>query len=406
MVKKKLFRFSRQLWLKAQIGTPPFIQKTIISPILMGKETLRLVVNPFFRVVQLQGKNSVGPLSATYIGIGASERFLRQQLFTSDVTRKRMKRIPFWQCQSLMNRLDSDIVIVEAGKEFIDKLPAQKAIIMPPSVQFVLDIRGTWDEVKARFHDTVIRNEFRLAYKRNYTFRVSHNLSDFEHFYHQMYLPTMQERHGEYQSVMAEDEAAVYFQHGFLFFVEKEGQSVAAGLCCPHKKNLNFVIVGVLNGDKSLMKERVLGILNVLRIQWANQQGFEAVNLQGCAPLLQGGQLQYKRKWGGQMLVPTSERKRIYLKVRRMTPAVSQFLKDNPAIIIDEKRALHGFIVTDDLAQVSAEDRTEWQKKYATPGLENLLVYTVADLVDDSLPKTVSGPVSIWNPQTNPGITP
>lgn len=316
-----------------------------------------------------------------------------------------MKPIPFWQATSLMKRLDSDIVIIEANEQLINKLPRQKAVVMPPYIHLLLDVRGTWEEVKARFRDSV-RYEFRLTRKYGYTYRISHGAADFEHFYHEMYLPTMNDRHGQFVSAMSKVEAEIYFKYGFLFLIEREGRWVAASLCYPQQKMLSFILLGVLNADRQLLKEGVIGALNVLRLEWANQQGYETVNFLGSDPFLQSGTFQFKRKWGARITVPEHENKRIWLKIRRTSPAVSQFLKDNPAIIIDVKRALQGFIVADDLAQVSDEERAEWQKKYATPGLENLLVYTITSLVDDSTHKTVPDPVSIWNPATNPVYTP
>jgi hypothetical protein len=141
------------------------------------------------------------------------------------------------------------------------------------------------------------------------------------------------------------------------------------------------MIMGVINGDQQLMKEGAVGALYSLRIQWANQQGYKAVNFLGSDPHLASGLFKYKRKWCATIKVPPHLHRQIWITIRRNTPAVSQFFKENPFVVVDKSGKLHGLIVVDDPHNVSAETRQEWEKRYATPGLSSLCVRSINDFV-------------------------
>lgn len=91
-----------------------------------------------------------------------------------------------------------------------------------------------------------------------------------------------------------------------------------------------------------------------------------------------GGIFQYKRKWGAKVV---ARNRRIWLKVQRNNPAVCQLLKDHPIITVDNKGHLHGLIVVNNSKEIEPSDEVELQKKYATPGLNSLLIRSLSDLV-------------------------
>jgi hypothetical protein len=120
-----------------------------------------------------------------------------------------------------------------------------------------------------------------------------------------------------------------------------------------------------------------------LRIRWAHQEGYRGVKLGECWPYL-SGIFRSKRKWGAAVSVSPREHKQIWIRVQRNTPAVSQFLKSNPCVIIDGRGKLQGLIVTDDVDNVTPETEATWRKLYATPGLGGLLVRSMTDLMETS----------------------
>jgi hypothetical protein len=311
-----------------------------------------------------------------------TKSFLKSILFEGDPEEEQVAQIPFWRYDEIAKLSSSDIIIVEAAKHLIRKLAYPNASVLPAYVHHILDIRGDWQDVRKRFRKSV-RHELRLTRKYGYVYEISHASRDFEMFYHDMYLPTMEASHGDLASPVPFNKAYQRFRQGLLFLVKRDGQRVCGSVCYLEQGMIHFVIMGVIDADRQLIREGAIGALNCLRIQWANQRGYKAVNFLGTNPFLNDSLFQFKRKWGTAISVPPHLHRQIWIQVRRLTPAVSQFLKETPFVVIDGDSKLHGLVTVDDVQSISAEDREKCEKRYATPGLNDLLIRSVDNWVSD-----------------------
>jgi hypothetical protein len=344
----RFLEFVRNLWIKAQLEAPPFVQRTVIPCLHEAKEIGRLLIKPYLPICQLRGRGQGGPLTVTYIGLEFTQPFLKDLLFVEDPVEQKVGRIPFWRYGELADLSSSDMIIVEAAEHLIRKLPRQNAIVLPHFVHHILDVRGDWQDVRSRFRKNTRKYLLRLIRKYGYQYDVSHDGRDFEEFYHQMYLPTMEDRHGELSSPMSSSHAYQYFRHGFLLRVKRDGDWVSGKICHPQQNVLITDILGVKNADARLIHEGATAATNYAAIDWANQHGYEAVNFLGTDPHLGTGLFQHKRKWGTTVSVPPHLHRLIWIRVRRITPAVSQFLKENPFIVMHETGKLYGLIIVDE----------------------------------------------------------
>jgi hypothetical protein len=376
----KLSELGRWLWMEAQLGAPAFVERAVMPRLHEAKEIARLLARPYLTLHQWRGQNEEGALTVNYAGLGYAEPLLKSLLFEEDPSEREISQVPVWRPEGLASALGSDVTIIESSNHLIRKLSSQNAITLPFRVQFVLDIQGEWKEVEQRFRRDARRNDMRKAEKFGYEYEISHRETDLEMFYRDMYLPTMQKRHGELAALLPRREAYQLLRHGCLFLSKRDGMYVAGGLCYVRQGILEFKEMGVLNGDEQLMREGAVGAMNYLRIRWAHQEGYKGVNFGECWPYL-SGIFQSKRKWGAVVSIPSHEHKQIWIGIHRNTPAVSQFLKCNPCIILDGKGELQGLIVTDATDNVPSQTEAAWHKLYATPGLGGLLVRSVADLM-------------------------
>lgn len=383
--------FIHNLWIKARLKAPPSVQRKLIVRLHKVKEIVRLVVRPYLPVYQISGQGQGGPLDVTYVGLEYAKPFLKSLLFTENPAERRVGQIPFWRRDELANLSSGDVIVVEAARHLIDKLPRQKAIVLPQYVHHILDARGEWQDVRRRFHKSVRNYELRLMRKHGYQHAVSHDDRDFEEFYRQMYSPTMDDRHGEQSSPMSFTEAYQYFRQGWLFRVTRDGTWVSGVVCHPAQNTVCVDIGGVRDADLQLIKEGAMAALYYVAIHWANQHGYDAVNFLGTGPYLGIGMFQYKRKWGGAISVPPHLHRQIWIRVRRSTPAVAQFLKETPFVVVDGNGKLHGLIVVDDPHSVSDEIREGWEKRYSTPGLSSLLIRPVRTYTEDPTNESDSG---------------
>ena len=372
----KAIEFIRGLWIGAQLSAPPFMQRAVILRLHEAKELVRLLVPPYLPYHQLRGQGQGGPLTVTFVGSEFARPRLETLLFVDKPEEENRGRIPVWRCGEQVERFSTDLVIVGAARHLVRSLPGRHSIVLPEFIHHIVDVRGDWQDVCNRFHKTIRKNELRLIHKYGYEYELSHDHQDFGEFYDQMYLPSMYTRHGELASPMSIGAAFQYFRHGWLFKVKREGIWVSGVVCDPQLHTLNYRIVGTRNADLELMRQGALSATLYAASHWANQHGYETVNLLGTDPYLRLGLFQYKRKWGARVSIPATLHRQIWIGVQRITPAVSQFLKENP-FVIEENGKLQGLVIVDDPHQVSAEARQEWQNLYVTPGLSQLVIRSV-----------------------------
>jgi hypothetical protein len=378
----RLVDFARRIWISIQLSSPKVLRG--LFPLLHeAKEIVRLLVKPYLPVYRLEGQGHDGPLSVVFAGREFVKPFLKERLFVEEPLERHAGRIAFWRRRELAN-LSADMVIVASATHVIRRLPRENVIVIPESVTLVLDVRGSWDDVLGRFRKTVRRNALRQIRKLGYAYDVSHDARDFEEFYDEMYLPTVAVRHEELPLPMDREEARQYFRRGWLFRVQREGRWVSGGVSHRDGDMLMLDIIGVRGGDMQLIEDGAMSARRYAAIEWAHHNGFQYVNFLSSGPYLSSGQFQSKRKWGTTVIVPPRLHRQVWIKIGRKSPAVARFLKDNPLIVIDHAGHLHGLVVVDDVRTVTAAMQAEWQKKYATPGLRNLLMCSIDDLVDAS----------------------
>lgn len=376
----KLSELAHWLWIETRLGAPPFMQRTAIPFLHRVKEIARLLAKPYMPLYELRGQNEAGLLTVTYGGLGCAKPMLKSLLFIKEPEEREIGRVSVWRPGELILSTTSDLTIIESSQYLIRKLPSQNAITLPFRVQLVLDLVGGWEEVEQRFRYNTRRKVRKAQRYDSYEHEISHREQDLKMFYHTMYLPTMRERHGTLADMLPEREAYQLLRYGGLFLVKRDDVYVCGVLVHARQGIFEIVEMGVLDGDVQLMKEHVVDAMTYLGIRWAHHEGYKAFSFGAVWPYM-SGHFQAKRRWGPAARVPPHEHKRIWIRIRGNTPAVSQFLTSNPCVIIDSRGELQGLIVTDGPYDVAPKTEAMWRKLYATPGLGGLFVCSVTDLM-------------------------
>ncbi len=378
----RLFEWGRWVWCEAELSASPMIQRTVMPRLHEAKEVSRLLLRPYLIIYQWQGQGQGGPLTVSYAGLGYASPFLQKLLFTEEPSEREICRIPVWNLSKQVDSLSSDLTIIEASKYLTRKLPRRGSISLPFRVYHSLDVQREWKDLRGGFRETTRKNDLRRIRKYGYECTLSRSQEDLEMFYHTMYVPTTAARHGQLASIDPIETLYQYFRHGFLLLIKRDGRIVSGGLCSIQQKTVSIALSGVINSNRQLRREGAVAAIHYSLIRWANEEGYQTVNLGACWPFLNNGIFQYKRKWGATVAIPSREHKRIWIRIQRDTPAVRQYMKDNPCVVVGERGELQGLVVTDNLDSVTTEVRARWQKRYATPGLHDLLVRSIADFLE------------------------
>lgn len=379
----KLLEWSLGMWTEIQLSAPPVVRDSVLPRIHEAKEIARLLIRPRLTIHQWQGQGQGGPLTVNYAGLGYAGPYLKDLLFEKEPTEREISYVPIWSPGEQVKSLAGDLTIIEAGKQLINKLPSQGNILLPLRLLHIVDVQREWDDLWLTFSKSARKQDVRLTRKYGYEYEISHHEKDFEMFYKDMYLPTISDRHGELASITPITESLRYFRHGFLLMVKRDGRFVSAGLCTMRQKMVSLAETGVIDGDFQLTREGAVASIYYFLVQWAHQQGLHSVSFGGCWPFLNDGIFQFKRKWGTTVRVSPRENKRIWIKVHRDTPAVRQFLRENPCVLLGKEGELQGLMVTDNGNEVTPEERAAWEKRYETPGLSGFIIRPVTDLVGE-----------------------
>ncbi|MEU0738985.1 GNAT family N-acetyltransferase [Streptomyces sp. NPDC006134] len=266
--------------------------------------------------------------------------------FFTEVTETEERRVG--SPQALTDPQDADILLSGAPLEQIRALPADRSVVAPFRIHMICDVRGGAEEAFNRVAAKERRNIRRCLRQQGYTYTFATGDDAFIAFYDEMYLPTMDVRHSK-QARTVERERALHdiFRRGLLMLVsDRDGTAVGGAACRVDRdaRTLHVRLMGVRGGDVGLLKLGVVRATYGFLIQWAAENDFDWMDLQGCEPFLTKGTMQSKSLLGARAVIPDIPLGRLALRLQpvRDTPAVRTSLVRNPLLIHGEDGASVG----------------------------------------------------------------
>ncbi len=263
------------------------------------------------RTAVLDGRLSVqrwiGPeWAVTYIGEGVSAEAIRWCLFPeqAQVEIEEGGHVSLWQAPALTRRWleQGDLVVSETNQIVRWPVPGYASFSTPPWVSQILDgIDRPLEEIVAGMNQT-LRRHIRQAEKQGYRYEFTHRQSDFDLFYHRMYLPYISTRHaGRGGSIQAEDFLRHLFGEGGLILLRLDDQPACAMLCKLLKGTCNALQMGVLDGRFDLVEQGANVALFWSMLDWARSSGASRYNLGASRAQCANGTFNFKRQWGARV---------------------------------------------------------------------------------------------------------
>jgi len=277
--------------------------------------------------------------------------------------------------KTVMNHSDQfDICIAIIPKGYDDKFKELYNYKCNPCVRQIIDLSGSIDEIKNNFHKTKRQISNSIISKSKLTYRISNDLKDFNHFYHDMFIPHIKKKHGDL-GIESYEEMKPYFLKGFVLLVSCEGETVSGALCVVKDKTLVFRRTGVLNGDEKYIKLGAQNALYLFMICYAKELGLDHLDTMNSLSVLNDGVYNAKREWGSTVYPDEESEYWIYFIIPKFTDKISQFFEVNP-FIIHQKDGLCGLVGFNGDSCLVNGGAKELNKKYYAPGINNLLVLT------------------------------
>lgn len=293
-------------WLFAAQGSSRrWMRQLFIRPLFELRRIAKLVFDGLrLRVVLLKGYavDSQAFFTVAYIGEGDGLNFLQYSLFAEDeAEREQRGRCFVWRApvEALAFADEVDMVILERNSLFSWRSPFGEWHIGPPWVRMVRDFEPgeDWQQVKDSMRHQ--RDNIRCVRRGGYTYRISHDEADFDHFYNHMYVPFISARHQGYAIISDQAYLRSFFRRGMLMVALSKGERpVAMLICIPRGEVLYMISLGVLDGDPKWMRNGAVSALYYYSYQWAHEHGMRRVDAGRCRPFLTDGLFSHKERWG------------------------------------------------------------------------------------------------------------
>jgi hypothetical protein len=265
-----------------------------------------------------------------------------------------------------------DILLVEINRLFIDAYRRAGFFAIPEWVEFGRTVVKDSEE-RYKGAEKSLKSDLNKIRRTDCSVEYTRTLSDFEHFYNEMYLPHVLTRFGEGGIVKSKREMQKQFETGFLLMLKYKDKPVAGALVKIDQEIVTERAIGVLHGMDEILKSGVSGIIDYYLHQWAAENDKSFINVGHTRPFPLDGVFFNKRKWQmaifqdhdgvmnmamkfnieGQSAVSILDRFPFVFQTQTGLGLICSFNKNRPLLIKDLESLL---------------------KRYATAGLESMIV--------------------------------
>lgn len=242
--------------------------------------------------------------SVIYVGEGDSLNELSHALFLEPANAIALARLPLWRVPSIVRRfLGKGFLVVSELNRLIPWQPrANYVFASPPVVRQVLDTTQPPDVLYDGLKKE-LRRHLRRIKDMGFTYEVSRQSEDFDLFYHQMYLPFIQQRYKEQATITNHSLARRYFDHGELVFVRRNGQRIGGTLVLHTRDKYVAMLVGFCPEYADQARQGALLAMYWFDICRAWELGRQQVDWGGSYARTRNGVFTFKQQWGTRLLL-------------------------------------------------------------------------------------------------------
>jgi hypothetical protein len=234
-----------------------------------------------------------------------------------------------------------------------------------------------------RSRNKSLQSDLSRIRRHNLHCEATQSLSQFDDFYHNMYLPYITRAHGDRSKVMTYGYVRTEFQKRRAFtelLLIKQDQEFIAGVLIHYsKRRARLLTLGVKDGNPDYIDRGAVGAAYHFAIQRLADKGHTKIDLGGSRPFLKDGVLRYKRKW--HQRVSSRKGPAFLVKVLCQTPGLRGFFANNPFAYKDAA-GLQGAVFVDGDKPLGKQDFTDIDKNLYVEGLSKLVIYRFGGAAD------------------------
>jgi len=323
-------------------------------------------------------------------GAGNGMNYLIHRFFESEPQREAVSNVPVWNLARTLQRLQAtaDLTIARVDRLSTRFLFDAGSLAIPEGVGATLTVPEDLAMLARRNHH--LKDDLRVVRRNGLTSDITHAESDFEVFYHTMYVPFIRNRHGEHAVIRNIDWLRRTFGHGGLQWIRRDGQPIAGQILQRRGPILKFVVLGKISEEWAPVKSGTTDALYFFGIQHAKELGCKLIDLGGCRPSLGDGVLRHKRKWGALLVEQPYAYYDFLVHWTRFSGPVVAFLAHTPLVFRD-RSGLSAIAVVDRSEAVTRAEAAKVHHAMWMPGLRRLYLVATAgwQAGQESPPQTV-----------------
>lgn len=340
------------------------------------RQFVRLVRFPVW-VISGTVSGSQDELTVFYGGPEAGRIYLIKQMLGDNPNVIYLGKKWFWNVKKTSCKYSCAIEITPIMKTWSRLVAMLGGIYIPCWVEGEIDFVSQLPKYRK---GKSVRGDMRRIRKNNLGYEVTRKAADLDLFYHEMYLPLMNKSHGEGALLMGYDKMMERVDSGKceLLFIKHGGERIAGVLIRYQNGMPRAWSVGIRDANRQYLRIGAIAATYYFTFQYLKDQGYQRVNEGLSRPFLNDGVLQYKKKWGVNLIGTSADG--FILKLRLPSEALFHLLINSPFLMLG-RDGLEAVIFADHkrLSEISYWEEIE--KNYYISGIKRLVIYPLTSRI-------------------------
>ena len=274
------------------------------------------------------------PASVLVAGAGPSIHYMLGRFFTEPPHDETVGHIRLPDLTRTLRRLraSADMTIAQLPRLLSGWLGGGEYLHVPPWIGSELPVPG-YPAQFARRHNHIWR-DLRPARHNDLRPRLSHEIAEFDRFYHDMYLPYATRRFGEHATVRPLRQLRRLFRHGgALMWIYQAEEPIAGALLRQRDGRLDLLSLGLAGTGDDARRAGAIPAIYYFCLEHAGSLGCAFIETGNCRPSPADGVTWFKRKWNVRLTLRTKAASDLLFRWERPNHAVRTFLSHTPLII-------------------------------------------------------------------------
>lgn len=316
------------------------LNKTLVET----RRLLFLARHPYLDIYHLDGDFNGTQLQMLIADDGSTLQYIKSLAFDDNVKVSLKGRISAFRAHRLSNS-SADLVVVGANCLLTNLYAKHRFHIIPKWLCPVFSTAEHPDssiEKLCKSAKKDIKRNLVKASKGEFDWELVSDQKWFDHFYRDMYRPFAEQKYGEMVQLDSYSRVKRAFDQGVGIKVIQNGIEVGGTLVYIKNRTMRNPYMGIINGDDSIGRSGVSRLLYYYVMQLAHSWNCDAVNFGSSRPFISDGVLNYKLKWGMDVVQDELSSAAFALIAPNHTPAAMQFMSTHPFFeLIDDSLKLH-----------------------------------------------------------------